>query len=76
MTLLLSRCHINRHTLGNLCVPIEAPLDQKRSIFSQPIPKDQVASGPPHPKQDYVAPANQTFSFSLPYSLSYKGFLP
>ena len=37
--------------LDNFCVLVNALLDQKHSIFSHPIPKCRVNSGPSHSKQ-------------------------
>ena len=72
--------------LGNFRVSVNAPLDQKCSISSQPMPKRQANSGlyisffllTPN-KVDYVVPVDQIFSiflFLVLYSLLYKSFLP
>ena len=85
---LLPGCHVSKPKLtSNFHVPVNALLDQKHSVFSQPIPKAKPVLGSiltsfflltPR-NTDYVAPANQRFSiflFLVLYFLSYKSFLP
>lgn len=66
--------------LDNFCALRNAPSDQTRSTFNQPVPKRRANSGPPHPnKANYMALAKQLFSiflFPLLYSLSSESFLP
>lgn len=49
--------------LANSYVPINAPLDQRLSIFSQPVPKCEAKSGPSHLNVDYVAHLIRYFLF-------------
>lgn len=59
--------------LVTFCVPINAPLDQKQSMSSQPIPNNEPTLDLLTPKKnDCVALANQIFSichFLVFYSL-------